>query len=227
MIAMRTIHYGIRLVLVLIGVSLFYLSVTTLFHQAVQLPVLLTLLFITLFTERLWALLAWLSPIIGTVDTEEQERVVEYELARSQRYDSHLVIAAIHEKKRIALHFLAENLRTTDIVLRNPAGYLLILMPGITVEQASSALKRLNTVLPIKDIVVADEKMLQIIVKAQRIDLDGETRNASPSEIRKICIQAFYAKFASIKSSANDTDDPGFYSLLEPAAIENIGLTGK
>jgi hypothetical protein len=222
MIAMRTIHYGIRLTLVLIVVSLFYLSVIALFHQAVQLPVLLTLLFITLCTERLWALLGWLGPIIGNVDTKEQERLLEYELARSQRYRSPLVIAAIREKKSISLHVVAQNLRTTDTVLRSSAGYLLVLMPGITLEQASLPLKRVSMTLPIKDIVVADEKMLQAIVKAQRANLNSETRNVTPTEIRKICIQAFAAKYASLKSSENETNDPGIYNLLEPAATENI-----
>lgn len=211
---MRTIHYGIRLILVLIVVALFYLSVTTLLHQAVQLPALLTLLLITLCTERLWALLAWLSPIIGTVDTKEQERLVEYELARSQRYNSHLVVAVVHEKERTSLHLVAQNLRTTDIVLRSSAGYLLVLMPGITLEQATQPLKRMATILPIKDVIVADEKMLQAAVKVQRAD-PGETRNIPPAEFRKICIRAFDAKYASIKANENETDDPRIYNLLD------------
>ena len=40
MIAMKTIHYGIRLALVLIVVSLFYLSVVALFHKGIQLNIL-------------------------------------------------------------------------------------------------------------------------------------------------------------------------------------------
>jgi len=214
---MRTIHYSIRLALVLVVVALFYLSVTFLFHQVIALPVLLTLLFITFCTERLWALLAWLSPIFGTVDTKEQEHLVEYELARSQRYRSHLVIAAIRETKRISLHIVAQNFRTTDIVLRSSAGYLLVLMPGITLEQALPALKRVAMVLPIKDVVVADESMLQITAKVQ-----SEARNILPVEMRKICVQAFDAKLASIKSGENESDEPGIYTLLEPAAINNI-----
>jgi hypothetical protein len=222
MIAMRTLHYSIRLLLVLIVISLFYLNVTTIFHQAIQIPVLLTLLFITLCTERLWALLAWLSPVIGTVGTKEQERLVEYELARSQRYNSHLVIAAIREKKRTPLHVVAQNLRTTDIILRSSAGYLLVLMPGITLQQALPALKRVVMILPVRDVVVADEKMLEITVKTRKSDANDETRNISPTEIRKICIQAFTAKCASIKSSENDTDEPNVYNLLEPASIGNM-----
>ena len=222
MIAMRTIHYGIRLTLVLIVVSLFYLSVTTLFHQAVQLPVVLTLLFITLCTERLWAVLGWLGPIVGTVDTKEQERLIEYELERSLRYNSPLVVAAIREKKSTSLRIVAQNLRTTDTVLRSSAGYLLVLMPGITLKQSLPPLKRVSMSLPIKDVVVADEKMLQIIVKIQRINLNSETRNIPPKEIRKICIQAFAARCASIKSSENDTNDPSIYNLLEPATTESI-----
>ena len=217
---MRTIHYSIRLVLVLIIVSLFYLSVTAIFHQAIQIPTVLTLLFVTFCTERLWTLFAWLSPVMGTVDTKEQERIVEYELARSQRYGSPLVFAAIHEKKRMALNVVAQNIRTTDIVTRSSANYLLVLMPGITIEQATPVLKRLTTLLPIKDIVVADEKMLQATVKAQSTDLNGETRNISPTEIRKICLQAFEAKCADIKASGNESDDAGIYTLLEPAAID-------
>ena len=38
---MRTIHYSIRFAIVLVVVSLFYLGVTFLFHQAVQLPALI------------------------------------------------------------------------------------------------------------------------------------------------------------------------------------------
>ena len=218
---MRTIHYVIRLALVLSAVALFYSGVTTLFHQAVKLPVLLTLLFITFCTERLWVLLAWLSPIFGTVDTQEQQRLIEYELARSQRYNSLLVIAVIREKKRIPVRIVAQNLRTTDLVLRSSAGYLLILLPGITLEQASPPLKRLTMILPVKDVVVADEKMLQTTVKA-RAALNGETRNISSTEFRKICIQALTTKSASIKSSENETDDPVIYTLLDLPQSEKL-----
>jgi hypothetical protein len=221
MIAMRTIHYSIRLTLVLIFVSLFYVSITKLFRQAIQLPAVLTLFFITLCTERVWMLLERLSPIMGTVDTKEQKHLIEYELARSHRYNSPLVVAAIYEKKRTSLHIVAQNIRTTDIVSRSSAGYLLILMPGITLEQASPALKRLTTLLPLGDIVVADETMLQAIVKARGADLNGKTRNISPAEIRKIFLHAFDAKYASIiKTSENGTNDPVIYNLLEAAAVD-------
>ncbi len=212
---MRTIHYSIRLILVLVIVSLIYLSATSLFHQAVQIPVLLTLLFITLCTERLWKLLAWLSPVMGAVDTKEQERIVEYELTRSQRYNSPLVVAALNEKKRISLNMVAQNLRTTDIILRSSAGYLLILLPGVTLEKATQPLERLAMMLPIKDVVVADEKMLQIMVKTQRGNGKDEIGNISPAEFRKTCIQALEARCASIASSANETDEAVIYPLLD------------
>jgi hypothetical protein len=212
---MRKIQYYIRLGFVLIVVALFYLTINILFHQDLQIPVLLTLLFITLFTERLWALLTWLSPILGTMDTKEQERLVEYELARSQRYGSHLAIASVHEKRRIPLHIVAQNLRTTDIVIRSSAGYLLVLLPNITLEQAAVPLKRLTTILPISDIVVADEKMLQSIVKVQRANLHGEARNIKTPELRKICIKALAKKSESIEADRNENDSPAIYNLLD------------
>lgn len=219
---MRTIHYSIRLILVLAIVSLIYLSATSLFHQAVQIPVVLTLLFITLCTERLWRLLAWLSPVMGAVDTKEQERVIEYELTRSQRYNSPLVVAAIREEKRTSLNMVAQNLRTTDIVLRSSAGHLLILLPGITLEQATQPLKRLAMILPIKGVVVADEKMLQIMVKTQRANSKDEVGNISPAEFRKICIQALEARWASIKSSTNETDEAAIYTLLDLPEVQTV-----
>ena len=214
---MRTIHYSIRMALVLIIIALFYLSVTAVFHQTIQIPVVLTLLLI-------WALLAWLSPIIGRVDTKEQTHLVEDELARSQRYNSHLVVAAIREKKRTPLHIVAQNLRTTDSVLRSPAGYLLVLMPGITLEQAEQPLKRMGTTLSIKDIIVADEKMLQTIVKTQSANLNGDMSNVSAAEFRKICMQAFDAKCASIKASTheNENDAPDIHSLLDLQQAQNL-----
>ena len=63
---MRTIHYGIRLAIVLVLTLFFYLGVSFLFHQAVQLPALITLLFIALCAERLWVLLEWIGPVVGT-----------------------------------------------------------------------------------------------------------------------------------------------------------------
>ena len=214
---MRTIHYSIRLTFVLIFVSLFYVSITKLFRQAIQLPAMLTLFFITLCTERLWTLLGRLTP----ADTKEQERLIEYELARSHRYNSPLVVAAIYEKKRTSLHIVAQNIRTTDIVSRSSAGYLLVFMSGITLAQATPALKRLTTLLPIGDIVVADETMLQSLVRARGEDLNGKTRPISPAEIRKLFLQALDAKCASIiKTSENETNDPVIYSLLEAATVD-------
>ena len=217
MIAMRTIHYSIRLTFVLIFVSLFYVSITKLFRQAIQLPAMLTLFFITLCTERLWTLLGRLTP----ADTKEQERLIEYELARSHRYNSPLVVAAIYEKKRTSLHIVAQNIRTTDIVSRSSAGYLLVFMSGITLAQATPALKRLTTLLPIGDIVVADETMLQALVKARGEDLNGKTRNITPAEIRNLFLQTLDAKCASIiKTSENASNDPVIYSLLEAATVD-------
>lgn len=212
---MRTIHYGIRLAIVLIAVALFYLGVSALLHQSIQLPVLLTLLFITFGTERLWALLGWLSPIIGKMGTREQESRIEYELARSQRYNSHLVVVAIREKTHTPLHIIAQNLRTTDIVLRGTANYLLVLMPGITLEQASLPLQRLMSLLPIKDMVVADEQMLQALVKAHKANLNGKLGHVNAAEFRKITLQAFDAKCAHIKSGENEDAEPTIYHLLE------------
>ena len=80
---------------------------------------------------------------------------------------------------------VAQNLRTTDIILRSSAGYLLILLPGVTLEKATQPLERLAMMLPIKDVVVADEKMLQIMVKTQRGNGKDEIGNISPAEFQK------------------------------------------
>ncbi len=223
---MRTIHYSIRLAIVLIMTSLFYGSVTFLFHQAVQIPALLTLLFIAFCAERLWVLLEWIGPVVGTANLERQERnqkrIVEYLLQCSLRYDSSLVIAAIRGKKRMSLHVVSHLLRKTDIVLRSSAGYLLVLMPFTTIEQAGFAFKRLSTQLPIKDIVVTDVTMLQAVMGSQGTGEDGEMRSATPRELRKFCFLALDAKVASITSSEDETNAPVVYRLFEPEASESL-----
>ena len=78
------------------------------FTLTVQLPVLIMLPFTALVVERFWSMLKWMSPVIGSVDTKEQERtrtrIIEYELSRSLRYGSHLTMAAIREKTRTSSH---------------------------------------------------------------------------------------------------------------------------
>ncbi len=176
---MRTIHYGICFALVLILVLLLYGCIIFFFHLAVQLPILIMFPFTTLAVERFWTMLRWMSPVIGTVDTKEQERmrtrIIEYELSRALRYGSHLTMAAIREKTRTSSHVVAKNLRNTDIVLRIPSGYLLVLMPDTDLEQAHTVIKRLNKLLSIKDVVLADEIMLQAAITMQKSNLKHET----------------------------------------------------
>src|ERR1700687_1423696 len=113
---MRTIHYSLRSTIVLIATALFYLSISVLFHRAIQFPVLIFLLVITLASERLWALLAWMGPVVGKVNKKEQDRahkhVLEHELARSLRYGSPLVLAARRDKKRTSVHLIEQQLRS-------------------------------------------------------------------------------------------------------------------
>ena len=103
-VAVRAIHYSIRYAIVLIMISLFYLSLAFLFHQTVQLPVILTLLFTALCAERMWILLDWIGPVVGTMSRKRQEQdrklIIEYLLENSLRYGSPLVIAAIYSKSR-------------------------------------------------------------------------------------------------------------------------------
>lgn len=227
---MRTIRYSIRFAVVLILTSLFYWSVALLFHQAVQIPALITLLFIAICTERLWILLDWIGPVVGTVNRkrqeQEQKRIVEYLLECSLRYSAPLAIAAIRSKKRISLHVVSHLLRKSDIVLRivlrSSAGYLLVLMPFTRLEQAPVAFKRLSTRLPIKDVVMTDVNMLQALMEAQRSGVDGETRGITPRELRIMCFQALDAKFASIKSSQEKTNAPVIYKIFEPESSETM-----
>ena len=193
---MRTIHYSIRFAIVLVLTLFFYLGVSFLFHQAVQLPALITLLFIALCAERLWVLLEWIGPVVGTMNKkkqeQEQKQIVEYLMECSMRYGSPLVIAAMRCKKRVSLHVVWRFLRKSDIVVRSTAGYLLALMPFTTLEQSTIALKRLTSQLPIKEMVVTDVNML--------LALD--------------------VKFAAIKSSREKTDNPVIYTLFEPGTSE-------
>src|SRR5438477_12560930 len=112
---MRSIHYGIRFAIVLVLTLFLYLGVSFLFHQAVQFPALITLLFIAVGAERLWVLLEWIGPVVGTMNKkkreQEQKQIVEYLLECSLRYGSPLVIAAIRGKKRVSRHVVSRFLR--------------------------------------------------------------------------------------------------------------------
>ena len=223
---MRTIHYSIRLAIVLVVVSLFYLGVTFLFHQAVQIPALITLLFIAVSAERLWILLEWVGPVVGTTNKKKQEQdqkqIVEYLLECSLRYGSPLAIAAMQNKKRISLHVVSRLLRKSDIVLRSTAGYLLILMPFTPLEQARFAFKRIAAQLSIKDVVITNVNMLQALVEAQKTSNNAETGDITPRDLRKICFQALDAKVADIKASNEKSDVPVIYNLFEPNVPEKL-----
>jgi hypothetical protein len=222
----RTIHYSIRFAIVLVTVSLFYLGVTFPFHQAIQLPALITLLFAAVCAERLWVLLEWVGPVVGTMNKKRQEQdqkqILEFLLECSLRYGAPLTIAAMQSKKRVSLHVVSRLLRKSDIVLRSSAGYLLILMPFTTLEQAPFAFKRLATHLPIKDMVITDVNMLQTLVEAQQTSDNAETRDITPRDLRKTCIQALDAKVEGIKASKEKRDAPVIYSLIAPAAPETL-----
>ena len=221
---MRTIHYGIRFAIVLVLTLLFYLGVTFLFHQAVQLPAVITLLFIAVGAERLWVLLEWIGPVVGTMNKkkqeQEQKQIIEYMMECSMRYSSPLVIAAMRGKKRVSLHVVWRFLRKSDIVVRSTAGYLLALMPFTTLEQSTIALKRLTSQLPIKEMVVTDVNMLQALMDAQKTHDNGEVAVNTSRELRRMCFRAFDVKFAGIKSSREKTDNPVIYNLFEPGVSE-------
>src|SRR5207248_608048 len=178
---MRSIHYSIRFAIVLVLTLFFYLGVSFLFHQAVQLPTLITLLFTAVCAERLWVLLEWIGPVVGTMNKKKQEQdqkqILEFLLECSLRYGSPLTIAAVQSKKRVSLHVVSRFLRKTDIVLRSTAGYLLIFLPFTTLEQVPSAFKRLAAHLPIKGLVIADVNMLQALVEVQQTNNDAEMRD--------------------------------------------------
>lgn len=225
---MRAIHYSIRYAIVLIAISLFYLGLTFLFHQTVQLPVIITLPFIVICAERMWVLLDWIGPVVGTMNRKKQEQdrilIIEYLLENSLRYGSPLVIAAICGKKRMSLHVVARLFRKSDIVLRSSAGYLLVLMPFTSLERAPVALKRLVTQrLPIEGVVVTDMSMLEDLAKAQRTNDSGEATGMTVTgvrDLRRICLRTFDEQVAAIKSSNARADVPPIYSLFESGTAE-------
>ena len=223
---MRTIHYGVRLAIVLVLSLMFYLGVTFLFHQVVQLTTLITLLLIAIGAERLWVLLEWVSPVVGTMDKKKREReqkqIVEYLLECSLRYGSPLVIAAMSSKKRISLHVVARFLRKSDIVVRSSAGYLLALMPFTTLEQASIPLKRISARLPIKQVVVSDVEMLKALVDAQRTKGKGLASMTASRELMSMCFRALDVRLASIKSSGEEAGFPAIYNLFEAGSQDAL-----
>ena len=223
---MRTIHYSIRFAIVLALTLAFYLAIAFLLHQAVQLSALVALLCAAVGTERLWVFLEWIGPVIGTMNKKKQEQehnqTVEYLLDCSLRYASPLVIAAIRSKKRLSLHVVARLFRKPDIVLRHAPGYLLILMPFTTLEQASVPLKRLITLLPVKHIVQADVSMLQLLVEMQRVHSHSEETIATSHDLRSMCFQAFDAKFANIKPGNEQSGGPAIYNLYEPGTPDAL-----
>ena len=228
---MRAIHYSIRYAIVLIVISLLYLGLAFLFHQTVQIPVVITLLFLVICAERMWILLDWVGPVVGTANKKRQEQdrkqIVEYLLENSLRYNSPLVIGAISSKKRISLHVVAHLLRGSDIVLRSSAGYLLFLMPFTSIEQVPAALKRLARRLPIKSVVVTDASMLQSSVEAQRIRDNGEAIDMTARDLRIMCFQALDEKIATITSSSEMSDVPAIYNLFTSDTRGNAVWSGK
>jgi len=223
----RAIHYSIRYVIVLTMILLFYLIMAFLFHQTVQLPVIITLPLIVICAERMWVLLDWIGPVVGTMNKKKQEQerkqIIEYLLENSLRYGSPLVIAAICGKKRMSLHVVARLLRKTDIVLRSSAGYLLVLLPFTSFEQAPVALRRLITRrLPIRGVFMTDVGMLQDLVEAQRTDGNGEATGTTVQDLRRICLRSFDEKVAAIKSNSARADVPPIYSLFESGASETL-----
>jgi hypothetical protein len=222
----RTIHYSIRLAIVLVTVSLFYLGVTFLFHQAIQLPALLTLPLTAVCAERLWVLLEWIGPVVGTMNKkkqeQEQKQILEFLLECSLRYGSPLTIAAMQSKKRVSLHVVSRFLRKSDIVLRSTAGYLLIFLPFTTLEQAPFAFKRLAAHLSTKNVVITDVNMLRALVEIQQTSNNAETSEITPRDLRKLCLQALDTKVAEIKASKEKSDVPVIYYLVASDASQSL-----
>lgn len=219
---MRTIHYSIRLGTVLVPVLLTYCGVALVLHQVIQVHFLITLCIITPAIERLWALLDWMSPVMGEVNRREQKRmlnrIVERQLSRTWRYGSRLVIAAIRTKKRTSLHIIEQNLRDTDIVLRRFAKLVLVLMPETTIEQSSHAFHRLAALLPIQDIVIMDERMFRQAVNT--LYSESGARNITARELRLLCRRLLSQKFASITSHEGKDEMPAIYPIFEENAVE-------
>ncbi len=223
---MRAIHYSVRYAIVLIIISLLYLSLAFLFHQTVQIPMIITLIFMVFCAERMWVLLDWIGPVVGTMNKKKQEQdrklIIEYLLENSLRYSSPLVIAAINSKKRMSLHVVEHLLRRSDIVLRTSAGYLLVLMPFTTLEQTPIALKRLARRLPIKYVVMTDVSMLEALAQAQKTGDNAKATVTTARELRRICIQALDEKVAAITSSSPITDAPPMYKLFTSDSSEML-----
>lgn len=217
---MRTIHYGIRLALVLVLTLAVYLATTLIFRQTIQILALLTLLFIAIVTERLWVLLEWVGPVVGTMNKrkqeQEQRQIVEYLLECSLRYDSPLVIAALRCSRRVSRHVVSRYLRKSDIVVRTTPGYLLTIMPFTTLGQALVPLKRITAGLPIKGVVVADMHMLRAQVETRDALYDKEDSAATSRELRQMCFQAFDARFAALKIMRTKSSVPAISYLFEP-----------
>lgn len=225
---MRTIHYGIRFALVLVLTLAVYLGTTLIFRQTIQLPALLTLLFIAIVTERLWVLLEWVGPVVGTMNKrkqeQEQRQIVEYLLECSLRYDSPLVIAALRCSRRVSRHVVSRYLRKSDIVVRTTPGYLLAIMPFTTLGQALVPLKRITAGLPIKGVVVADMHMLRAQVETRDQDAlyDKEDSAATSRELRQMCFQAFDARFAALKMRSAKGSVPAISYLFEPDSPQTM-----
>ncbi|HLL78179.1 MAG TPA: hypothetical protein VKT25_01685, partial [Ktedonobacteraceae bacterium] len=221
-------HYGIRFALVLVLTLAVYLGTTLLFRQAVQLPALLTLLFIAMVTERLWVLLEWVGPVVGTMNKRKREReqrqVVEYLLECSLRYHSPLVIAALRCSRRVSRHVVSRYLRKSDIVVRTTPGYLLVIMPFTTLGQALVPLKRITAGLPIKGVVVADMHMLRAQAETQDRDAlyDNEDSVATSRELRQMCFQAFDERFATLKIRSTKGSVPAISYLFEPDSPQTM-----
>jgi hypothetical protein len=98
---------------------------------------------------------------------------------------------------------------------------LLVLMPDTNLEQAHTVVKRLNKLLTIKDVVLADEVMLQAAITTQKNSLKREKKGITAEEFRGVCIRAFDTMLAGIKSAENetDTDTPTIYTLFEPETV--------
>ncbi len=186
---MRTIHYSLRLLIVVLCVQLLYLGTATLFHQSLQVPVSVTLLLATVGIERLWALLDWMGPVVGVVDRSKLERDLhnglEREIARSMRYNSSMAIMALRESKRTSLHVVAQYLRSSDAIFRSRDGYLIVIMPETTRAQARLVVDRLTKYLPIQAATLLDEKEIRIALK------NTTTPQKNEKEASRELIQAY------------------------------------
>lgn len=219
---MRAIHYSIRYAVVFILSTVCYGILAALFHETLQIAFLITLFFMVFGAERMWVLLDWVGPVVGTMNKKKQEQdrklIVEYLLENSLRYGSPLVIAAVCGKKRISLHVVARLLRKSDIVLRSAAGYLLILMPFTSLEQTPVALNRLAKRLPIKSVVVTDVSMLQALVTTHTTQDNAEATGPTVRNLRRMCLQALDEKVAELQTTSSKTDAPAIYNLFPASA---------